>query len=135
MKKVLTVAGLAAFAISAMPVADAKADGEEVWGKCVQCHLLSEDMDNGKKIGPNLWGIVGAKPAHNPTYEFSDSYQMLADNGVVWDAETLDAYLTNPRKYLKEALPDVKRPKTKMTFFLKKEEDRKAVIEYLATKK
>jgi cytochrome c len=44
---------------------------------------------------------------------------------LVWDAETLDGFLTKPKKYLKG---------TKMSFAgLKKEKDRANVIAYLAT--
>ena len=41
----------------------------------------------------------------------------------MWDEQTLDAYLTDPRKFM---------PGTKMVFAgLKNPEDRKALIEYL----
>ena len=44
-------------------------------------------------------------------------------SGIVWNAETLDGYLANPKKYLKG---------TKMAFAgLKKEKDRQNIIAYL----
>ena len=43
--------------------------------------------------------------------------------GVVWNAESLDTYLINPKKYI---------PGTKMVFAgLKKEKERKALIAYI----
>ena len=47
-----------------------------------------------------------------------------AEEGLVWDEESLSAFLEKPRKYL---------PKTRMSFAgLKDEEDRANVIAYLA---
>ena len=46
----------------------------------------------------------------------------MKDSGIIWNAETLDGYLTNPKKYLKG---------TKMAFAgLKKEQDRQNIIAY-----
>ena len=43
-------------------------------------------------------------------------------SSIVWDTETLDGYLTNPKKYMKG---------TKMAFAgLKKEKDRQNIIAY-----
>ena len=43
--------------------------------------------------------------------------------GVTWGKDTLDVYLTNPKKYI---------PGTKMVFAgIKKEKERKALIAYL----
>jgi len=45
------------------------------------------------------------------------------NSGDIWDAQTLDTYLADPRKFM---------PGTKMVFAgLKNPEDRKALIEYL----
>ncbi len=47
----------------------------------------------------------------------------MKNSGLVWDVETLDAYLTNPKKFLKG---------TKMAFAgLKKEADRANLIAWL----
>ncbi|NCW66550.1 MAG: cytochrome c family protein, partial [Rhodobacteraceae bacterium] len=72
--------------------------------------------------GPSLYGVVGRAAGSIEGYKYSKA---MAGSGLVWDAETLDAYLTNPKKYLKG---------TKMAFAgLKKEKDRADVIAYLAT--
>jgi len=59
-----------------------------------------------------------------------------AENGVgpglVWTEEELSAWLVNPKKYLRAKLED-KKAKSKMSFKLKKEEERADVIAYLAT--
>ena len=49
----------------------------------------------------------------------------MKSSGIVWDEETLDAYLKAPKKYVKG---------TRMAFTgLKKDEDRANVIEYIKT--
>ena len=50
------------------------------------------------------------------------SYFMII-SGITWEKDTLDVYLTNPKKYI---------PGTKMIFAgLKKDKDRKNLIAYL----
>ena len=50
------------------------------------------------------------------------SYFMII-SGITWEKDTLDVYLTNPKKYI---------PGTKMVFAgLKKDKDRKNLIAYL----
>merc|ERR550517_1912525 len=49
--------------------------------------------------------------------------QANKDKGITWGADTLDIYLTNPKKYI---------PGTKMVFAgLKKKKDRDSLIAYL----
>lgn len=135
MKRVLTLAGALAL-VAGVTAADPAqaADGETVFKKCTSCHNLSEDMDHGKKLGPNLWGVVGSKPASKEGYSYSESYEKLAAKGETWTKENLMGYIENPKKFLSAKLGE-KRVKSKMTFFLKDEEERSAVIDYLATKK
>jgi cytochrome c len=47
----------------------------------------------------------------------------MKESGIIWDEETVDAYLANPKEFI---------PKNKMSFSgLKKEEQRADVIAYL----
>jgi cytochrome c len=93
--------------------------GAEISKKCMVCHSLTKGGPN--KIGPNLWGIVGSKPAEVPGYSFSDA--MKAREDKPWTFEALDEFLTSPRK-------DV--PGTKMTFAgLPKPADRADLIAWL----
>jgi nitrite reductase (NO-forming) len=108
----------AAAAASQTALAGDAAAGQQVFRKCQACHSL-EAGKNG--LGPSLAGIVGEKAAAVPGYNFSPA--MKASN-LVWDAATLDAYLTDPQKVV---------PGNKMPFpGLKTERERGAVIALLA---
>ena len=102
----------------------AKADphkGQQIAMKCQACHDFTKGGPN--KIGPNLWGIVGSKPAEVPGYAFSDA--MKAREDKPWTYEALSDFLAAPRSFV---------PGTKMTFAgLPKVEDRADVIAYLRT--
>lgn len=103
----------------AMPLASGDAlaaDGKKVFKKCKACH----DTGTKKKVGPGMAGIVGRTAGTMEGYKYSKA---MTAYGKPWTEENLNAYLENPKKYIKG---------TKMAFKgLKKAEDRTAVIEYL----
>jgi nitrite reductase (NO-forming) len=108
----------AAAAASQTALAGEAAAGRQVFRKCQACHSLDAGM-NG--LGPSLAGIIGEKAAAVPGYNFSPA---MKASSLVWDAATLDAYLTDPQKVV---------PGNKMPFpGLKTERERSAVIALLA---
>ena len=89
--------------------------------KCKSCHQVGDSAKN--RTGPVLNNVVGATLGKVDGFKYSKIFKQKRDEGVVWDDANLDAFLTKPKAWAK---------KTKMSFAgLKKEEDRKAVIEYL----
>ena len=60
-------------------------------------------------------------------YRYSKAIKAAGENGIVWNDENLDEFLTKPKKFV---------PKTKMTFpGLKKAADRANVIAYMKSQK
>ncbi len=102
----------------------AKADpqkGQQITAVCKSCHDFTKGGPN--KVGPNLWGIVGSKPAEVPGYSFSAA--MKAREDKPWTYEALNAFLDSPKTLV---------PGTKMGFAgLPKVTDRADVIAYLRT--
>ena len=96
------------------------AAGEKVFRKCKACHTVEEDGPS--RVGPNLYGIVGASVAAVDGFRYSGA---LTDHGGDWTPDRLAAFLANPRKAV---------PGTKMSFAgLRKPEDQADVIAYLAS--
>lgn len=92
--------------------------GQEISKKCVACHDFSKGGPN--KVGPNLWGIVGAKVAHLDNFAYSDG---MKNHGGNWDYENLGHFLYNPKAHV---------PGTKMAFAgVKKDNERAAIVAYL----
>jgi nitrite reductase (NO-forming) len=92
------------------------AAGRLVFRKCQACH----SMEPGKvMLGPSLAGILGRKAGSEAGYSYSPAMKQA---NIVWDAKTLDAYLTDPQKVV---------PGNKMPFpGLKTDTDRADVIAF-----
>lgn len=104
--------------------------GEKVFKKCKACHKIGEGAKNS--TGPVLNNVIGRAAASYEGYGYGKSMRAAGAKGLVWDAEQISKYITNPKKYLRAYLGK-KKAKAKMKFKLKKEEDRNNVIAYLAT--
>ncbi len=117
---------LRAFAVAAVVAATpALAAEPPQLAQCKVCHNFAKGQPN--KIGPNINGVVGRKAGAVAGFNYSAAFKAKAAGGLVWNATTLDAWLTAPAKYI---------PGTKMAYAgLKDPAQRKAVIAWLTTNK
>jgi cytochrome c len=79
-----------------MASADAS-KGQAVFKACQACHTGEEGGAN--KVGPNLYGIVGAQKAHLDNYAYSDALKAMHDQQ--WTFENLNEFIKNPKGYVK----------------------------------
>lgn len=89
----------AALALSAGAAqAQDAAAGEKAFRQCRSCHAL----DAGKhRVGPTLHQIFGRKAG---TAEgFANYSEGLKASGIVWSADKLDVYLTDPKKVIADS--------------------------------
>lgn len=96
--------------------------GEKVFKKCKACHAIGDKAKH--KIGPHLNGLFGRIAGTAEGFrKYSKDMQKAGADGLVWNEETLTAFLAKPRSMIK---------RTRMAFAgLKKEDDLKAVIAYM----
>ncbi|WP_407353968.1 c-type cytochrome [Luteimonas sp. R10] len=96
---------------------DAAAEGEQLYRtRCAACHALDPGQN---RIGPHLAGVVGRAAGSVEGARYTDA---MRASGIVWDSETLDAYLANPRQQV---------PGTSMMFALPDATQRQAIIAFL----
>lgn len=81
----------AADGASSITAVNLVARGEEAFAACAACHSVTAGQASG--VGPNLHGVVMRTAGTLEGYDYSDA---MAASGVVWDAASLDAFLTNP---------------------------------------
>jgi len=86
---------------------------------CATCHT-NEPAKN--RIGPSLFGLIGRRSGSAPGFNYSDA---MKSAGIVWDEQTLDKYLADPKAFV---------PGNKMPYLgVKKAETRHDIISYLRT--
>ncbi len=101
-----------------LAAADVAAGEQQAAARCGTCHSFNSGGPAGQ--GPNLYGIMGAKLGHSPSFGYSDA---LTSKGGIWDWEAMNKWLINPRAYI---------PGTSMGFAgLKNDEQRADILVYL----
>lgn len=65
--------------------------GEALWPRCAGCHALTEPRNGA---GPHLVGLLGREAGSVEEFRYSPA---LADSDIVWDAESLRAYILDAR--------------------------------------
>jgi cytochrome c len=105
-----------------LAAADVK-KGQEIAHECEVCHSFEAGGPN--RIGPNLFGIVGARIARRNDFEYSHALRQKQD--LTWTIDHLDEWLKDPAAFV---------PENKMIFSgLLDPQDRMDLIAYLMTLK
>ena len=91
---ILIPAMLAAAALAARPAPPPSAPppAPAVWSRCAVCHANAEGET--AEIGPNLWGVGGARAGARPGFDYSAA---LKASRLVWSRPTLARWLDNPQ--------------------------------------
>ncbi len=107
------------FSITSTPAAstDGAEPGKKQFNKCVACHSLEPGVH---MMGPSLAGLMGREAGSLEGFLYSPAVE---ESTLVWDQETLSAFLENPQKTI---------PGNSMPFGgIKKAGQRQALIDYL----
>lgn len=107
--RILSILPLAAV-LATPAVAGDPAAGERTWRQCQACHMIvdpaGETIQRGGRQGPNLYGVVGRPAGSIEDFRYSPSMTAAGEAGLVWDEETMTAYLADPTGFLREYLGD-----------------------------
>lgn len=128
--------GLAAavlIAVSVVPALGQSGDaisGEKLFKKCASCHRVGEGAKNA--TGPVLNGVVGRAAGSFAGYKYGAGVKAANAKGLVWTEELIFDWLADPKGFLRSYTGDPK-AKSKMSFRLKDEQQRRDVIAYLAS--
>ncbi|MEQ8814823.1 MAG: cytochrome c family protein [Thalassobaculum sp.] len=96
------------------------AAGKKAFRKCGACHTVQAGKN---RVGPSLAGIVDRQAGSVEGFKYSKAMLNFGAGGGIWDAATLDAYLADPRGFIKG---------NKMAFpGMKDAQERTDVIAYL----
>ncbi len=87
--------------------------------RCGACHQVATPR-NG--VGPHLQGVVGRAAGSVEGYNYSPA---IKGSGIVWSADNLDGFLTNPGAMVRG---------TRMTQRFANAAERQAIIEFLQQK-
>lgn len=113
---VLAIAGAAACA-PRRPESKAAAGASLFTQRCAVCHSISTAGGQG----PSLKGVVGRTAGTGRGFGYS---RALRSSGIVWNAQTLDHFLSSPPALV---------PGTTMPITVPSASDREALVAYLAT--
>lgn len=117
---------IALSAWAALAQADAGGDperGADLYRQCASCHQVGEGAVD--RVGPQLNGIFDRAAGAVEGFRYSDGMLRAAAGGLVWDYDTLDAYIEDPRSLVS---------RTRMSFRgVKDQNDRDDLLAYLRT--
>jgi len=93
----------------------------KIYKKCATCHMIGPNAL--RRVGPQLNGLEGRKLGIDENYQYSKAIRKAGAQGIVWNFDTLDQFLKQPKSFLKG---------TRMSFAgLKNDSERHNLINWL----
>lgn len=131
---------LAAMALGALALPVHAGDpeaGAAAFSQCQTCHVVTNEAGEvlagrNARTGPNLYGIVGRTAGSVEGFRYGASIVEAGEKGLVWDEESLVAYLQDPADVLKKAT-ESNRARSQMSFRVRDEETARNLYAFLAT--
>lgn len=86
------------------------AAGEDAFRQCATCHAIVDADGNAiagranMRTGPNLYGVVGRQAGSVDGFRYRPDIVAAGEEGLVWDEESLTAYLQDPGGFLSDTL-------------------------------
>jgi cytochrome c len=86
------------------------AAGEDAFRQCASCHAVIDPEGNviagraNVRTGPNLYGVFGRPAGSVEGFRYRPDIVAAGEGGLVWDHDSLTAYLQNPGGFLSETL-------------------------------
>ena len=95
MRKTIIMTAMLAGLTTAPALAEGDpANGQRVFAQCRACHSLT---DGQNRVGPHLAGLFGREAGAVEGYAYSAA---LKESGVVWDDDSLDSHLAQPKDFI-----------------------------------
>ncbi len=104
--------------------------GEQAFRGCAGCHKVGEGARNAG--GPVLNDLFGRVAGTYEGFRYGDDLVAAGAAGLVWDAENIVEFITDPSAFLKAYLDDTG-ARSKMPVKVRDEADRWNLAAYLAT--
>lgn len=142
--KTTTIAAVAATLLATPALADAHlgpgdpAAGEDAFSQCQSCHNIVDDGGEvlagrpNVRTGPNLYGVIGRQAGTVDGFRYRPDIVAAGEQGLVWDAESLIAYLQDPQGFLRETL-DKNNARSGMAYRVRTEEEAANIVAYIGS--
>ena len=114
-------AGIMAFGPTAVFAEGDPEEGERIFRRCAGCHSIvntegEELWPRGGITGPNLYNVFGRVAGTEDAYlngdelfnfnRYTDTMIAAGEAGLIWNEETIVAFVENPIPFMREFLDD-----------------------------
>lgn len=136
----LTLTALVGAVVTLAPLAATAGDpeaGRTAFNQCQSCHVVVNEAGEtlagrSGRTGPNLYGVVGRQAGTVEGFRYGDSLVEAGNAGLVWDEDSMVAYLANPNTFLRGYLNN-NRARGNMSFQVRSEATARDLYAFLAT--